>query len=99
MDWACCFIQNSSKLATAAFLDRVLARFGAPAQVLIDQGREFLSAFEELCTKVLIDHRTASRDHSEADGLAERVVQTTERGRSNIQIKFKYAPYSLNVSS
>jgi hypothetical protein len=27
-----------------------------------------------LCDKALIDHRTTSRDHPEADGLAERVV-------------------------
>ena len=72
--------QNSSELAAAAFLDRVLARFGAPAEVLTDQGREFLGDFEELCTQALIDHRTTSRDHPEADSLAERVVQTVKRG-------------------
>ena len=57
-----------------AFLDRVLARFGAPAEVLTEQGREFLGAFQALCTKALIDHRTSSRDHPKADGLAEHVV-------------------------
>ena len=46
----------------------------------MDQRRKFLGVFEELCTKVLIDHRTTSRDHPEADDLAERVVQTTKRG-------------------
>jgi transposase-like protein len=65
--------QNFAKLAAAAFLNRVLACFGAPAKVLTDQGREFLGAFEELCIKALIDHRTTSRDHPEVDGLAERV--------------------------
>ena len=34
--------QNSSELAAIAFLDRVLARFGAPAEVLTDQGGNFL---------------------------------------------------------
>ena len=58
----------------------MLARFGAPAEVLTDQGRKFLGAFEELCTQALIDHRTTSQDHLEADGLAERVVQTVKRG-------------------
>ena len=58
----------------------MLARFGAPAELLTDQGRKFLGAFEELCTKALIDHRTISRNHPEADGLAERVVQTTKHG-------------------
>ena len=48
--------------------------------MLTDQGKEFLGSFEELCTKALIDHRTTSRDHPEADGLAERVVQTVKRG-------------------
>ena len=42
--------------------------------MLTNQGREFLGAFEALCTKALIDHQTTSRDHPEADGLAERVV-------------------------
>ena len=37
--------QNFAELAAAAFLDRVLARFGAPAEVLTDQGREFLGDF------------------------------------------------------
>ena len=72
--------QNSAKLAAAAFLDRVLTRFGAPAEVLTNQEIEFLGAFKELCTKVLIDHRTTSRDHPKADGLAKRVVQTTKSG-------------------
>ena len=66
--------QNSSELAAAAFLDRVLVRFGAPTKVLTDQGREFLGSFEELCVQALIDHWTTSRDHSEAGGLVERVV-------------------------
>jgi hypothetical protein len=57
-----------------AFLDRVLSHFGAPAEVLIDQGTEFQGEFQVLCDKALIDHRTTSRDHPEADGLAERVV-------------------------
>ena len=72
--------QNSTKLAAATFLDCVLARFGAPAKVLTDQGKEFLRAFEVLCIKALIDHRTTSRDHPEAGGSAERVVQRTMRG-------------------
>ena len=48
--------QNSVELATTVFLDCVLAHFGAPAEVLTDQGREFLGAFEELCTKAHTKH-------------------------------------------
>ena len=71
---------NSIELSVAAFLDHVLEHFGAPAEVLMDQGREFLGVFKELCTKAFIDHCTTSQDHLEADGLAERVNQTTNRG-------------------
>ncbi|OAE21043.1 hypothetical protein AXG93_606s1290 [Marchantia polymorpha subsp. ruderalis] len=60
------------------FLDRVLSHFFAP-EVLIDQGIELQGEFQVLCDKALIDHRTISRDHAEADGLAERVVQTVKK--------------------
>ena len=43
-----------------AFLDRVLSHFGAPAEVLTDQGTEFRGEFQDLCDKCLIDHRTTS---------------------------------------
>ncbi|OAE34649.1 hypothetical protein AXG93_4034s1020 [Marchantia polymorpha subsp. ruderalis] len=61
-----------------AFLDRVLRHFGAPVEVLTDQRTEFQGEFQVLCDKTLIDHRTKSRDHPEAYGLAERVVQTVK---------------------
>jgi hypothetical protein len=35
--------------AAYSFLDRVLSRFGALTEVLIDQGREFLGEFQMLC--------------------------------------------------
>jgi hypothetical protein len=70
---------KGSEGAAYAFLDRVLSHFGAPAEVLSDQGPEFRGEFQDLCDKSLIDHRTTSRDHPEADGLAERVVQTVKK--------------------
>ncbi len=57
----------------------MLSHFGAPAEVLTNQGTEFQVEFHVLCDKALIDHRTTSRDHPEADGLAKRVVQTVKR--------------------
>jgi hypothetical protein len=68
-------LEKSSKKVAYAFLDRVLSHFGAPAEVLTDQGMEFQGEFQVLCDKALIDHRTTSRDHPEADGLTKRVVQ------------------------
>ncbi len=66
---------KSNEGVAYAFLDRVLSHFGAPAEVLTDQGTKF----QVLCDKALIDHQTMSRDHPEADGLAEHVVQMVKR--------------------
>jgi transposase-like protein len=76
-----------SEGAAYSFLDRVLSRFGAPAEVLTDQGREFLGEFQTLCEQAMIDHRTTSRDHPEADGLAEHMVQTVKRGLRKYSLK------------
>jgi hypothetical protein len=76
-----------SEGATYSFLDRVLSLFGAPTKELKDQGREFLGEFQTLFEQVMIDHYTTSRDHPEADGLAERMVQT---------VKWGLRKYSLN---
>jgi hypothetical protein len=73
--------------AAYSFLDRVLSHFGAPAEVLTDQGREFLGEFQILCEQSMIDHSTTSRDHPEADGLAECMVQTVKRGLRKYSLK------------
>ena len=61
-----------------AFMSHVLARFGACAEVVTDQGSEFRGEFDELLQQVGIQHRTTSRNHPQADGLAERAVQTVK---------------------
>jgi transposase InsO family protein len=52
---------------------------GAPAVVVTDQVHEFLKEFHDLCVHSFIDHRTASAYHPQANGLAERSVQTIKR--------------------
>jgi transposase InsO family protein len=64
---------------TAAALRDVLCRFGAPAEVLTDQGEEFQGAFAEYLTAILVDHRETSRNHPQSNGLAERMVQMVKR--------------------
>ncbi|XRB15653.1 hypothetical protein RI054_10g54950 [Pseudoscourfieldia marina] len=61
-----------------AFALHVLARHGSCAEVVTDNGSEFKGAFDELLEKALIDHRHTSREHPQADGLAERAVQTVK---------------------
>ena len=58
------------------FHQYVLCGYGAPAEVLTDQGTEFRGEFQEMLDEALIDHRRTSRDHPQANGLAERMVQT-----------------------
>ena len=58
------------------FRQYVLCRDGALAELLTDQGTEFRGEFQEMLDEALIDHRRTSRDHPQADGLAERMVQT-----------------------
>ena len=70
--------RKESKFTAAAFLHRVLTMFGAPAEVLTDQGTEFEGEFQELLETSLVDHRRTSRDHPQADGLAERCVQSVK---------------------
>lgn len=69
---------KQSRHTAQVLLDKVLSTWGAPAVILTDQGKEFEGEFDGLCYQALIDHRTTSRDHPEADGLAERMVQTTK---------------------
>ncbi len=67
-------LDKSSERVAYAFLGRVLSHFGAPAEVLTNQGTKFQSEFQVLCDKALINHQTTSRDHLKANGLAECVV-------------------------
>jgi hypothetical protein len=67
---------KESEHTAPAFLHGVLARFGAPAEVITDRGGEFQGQFQELMEQACIDHRVTSANHPQADGLAERAVQT-----------------------
>jgi hypothetical protein len=82
-----------SEGAAYSFLDCVLNRFGAPAEVLTDQDREFLGEFQMLCEQVMTDHCTTSRDHPEAEGSSKgRWISgahgsNREEGASEVQLE------------
>ena len=71
---------KSSSNVARAFVDNILARFGARGEILTDQGTEFQGEFQTLLSKHEISHRIASREHPQADGLVERMVQTLKQG-------------------
>jgi hypothetical protein len=81
-------IPEKSFFYTATALKGVLTRFGAPAKVLTDQGEEFQGEFAALLQKLLINHRTTSRDHPQSDGLAERMVKVVKEALRKYCITF-----------
>jgi transposase InsO family protein len=91
-------IPEKSSFCTAAALKGVLTRFGAPAEVLTDQGEEFQGEFAALLQKLLIDHRTTSRDHPQSDGLAERMVQVVKEALQKYCITFNKQHWSASCA-
>ena len=73
---------KSAAHTSTAFLANVLGRFGACAEVVTDQGKEWLGEFHELMEASKIDHRTTSPYHPQANGMTERAVQTIKRAIS-----------------
>lgn len=60
-----------------AFLHNVLARYGACAECVHDNGAEWSGgAFQQLLQDALIDSRHTSANHPQANGMTERCVQT-----------------------
>jgi transposase InsO family protein len=79
------FSDKSSHNTSQDFLQQVLSRFGACVECLTDQGSEFRGKFRDLLNHALIDHRRTSRNHPQADGLAERMLQTCKKGLQKIR--------------
>jgi hypothetical protein len=75
---------KSSHSTSHAFLQQVLSRFVAYAECLTNQGSIFRGKFQDLLDHALNDHRQTSRDHPQADGLVERMVQTCKKGLRKI---------------
>ena len=90
---------KSAKTTSDAILDHILARFGAPGEVITDQRSEFEGTFHTLLNQHHITHRTAGREHPQSDGLAERLVQTLKSAlRKNLLSRHRqdwdlYLPY------
>jgi len=75
---------KSSHNTNHVFLQHFLSRFGAFAECLTDQRSKFRGEFQDLFNHVLINHRQTSRDHPQANGFEERMVQTCKKGLRNI---------------
>ena len=67
-------LSKSSKDATWALPDGVLSRYGAPREILTNQGWEFQEEFQTFLSQHEITHRLASTKHLQSDGLAKNMV-------------------------
>jgi hypothetical protein len=86
-------LPNKSAATTAhGLMAAVIARFGAPAEIVHDQGSEFDGEFAELLFKCFIDPRPTSANHPQADGLAERAVQTIKLALRKMAIEHRESP-------
>jgi hypothetical protein len=81
------------------FLQQVLSRFGACVECLTNQGSEFRGEFQDLLDHAFIDLYQTSKDHPQADGLAERMVQTCKKGFQKICLNKNKKDWDLALSS
>ena len=70
---------KEAKHTAFAFEQHVLARYGGCAECLTDQGAEWQGEFADCLARNFVDHRTTAPQHPQANGLAERCVQTVKR--------------------
>eukprot|EP00873_Tetraselmis_striata_P014606 jgi/Tetstr1/434870/TSEL_002584.t1 len=61
-----------------AFHERVLARYGAPVEVVTDNGTEYQGAFREQLERHGIQPVDIPPGHPQANGMAERIVQVVK---------------------
>jgi hypothetical protein len=71
--------EAKSDTTARAFLQHVLSKFGACAEVVTDGGSEFKGRFTALLQDCYIDHRRTSAEHPQSNGLAERCVRTIKK--------------------
>jgi hypothetical protein len=73
-------LKNKSADSTAAaFIDMVLCRYGACAEVCSDRGAEWDAAFSEALVDCMVVHRPTAAQHPQANGAAERSIQSVKR--------------------
>jgi hypothetical protein len=72
-------VNKEAATVAYAFLHHVISKFGAPGQVVTDAGTEFEGRFASLLLDCMIDHAVVSKDHPQANGQAEKMVQTVKK--------------------
>lgn len=70
------YATNKNPHSTLAALKRTVHLFGAPVQIVVDGGREFLGEFKTYCDQAGIEIHAIAPGISRANGQVERVIAT-----------------------
>lgn len=70
---------KTAESTAASFTDMVLCRYGACAEVCSDRGAEWDSTFSDLLVDCMVNHRPTAAQHPQANGAAERSIQSVKR--------------------
>ena len=74
---------QEAKTVAKVLVDQFVSRFGAPAQLHSDQGRNFESqVFTEMCKVLRIEKTRTTPLHPQSDGMVERSSRTLEHRSS-----------------
>ena len=66
--------EMTASMCSAAFMSSWVARFGVPATLTSDRGKQFSSAtWQQLCSRLGIQHIMTTSYHPQANGMVERV--------------------------
>lgn len=71
---------DKSQHSTLAALKQVIHLFGAPRQIIVDGGREFLGEYKRYCDRFGIEIHAISPGASRGNGQVERVMATLKNG-------------------
>lgn len=74
------YTNDKSQHSTLAALKQVVHLFGAPKQIVVDGGREFLGEYRHYCDSFGIEVHAIAPGVSRANGQVERVMATLKNG-------------------
>lgn len=90
-------MKNTDAFHTVAVLRKWFARFGAPIQLVSDNGAQFISSlFEDFMKANGIKHIRSSAYHPSSNGGAERFVQTVKSGLRAVGVQHGDAEKKLH---
>ena len=81
---------RSADSTSYAFAHHILARYGAPAEVVLDNGPEWEGAFRQLLEDAMIDPRPTSAYHPPANGAAEKAVQIIKSALAKVCLQRRH---------